>query len=263
MTRDGWEPDRYTRFAVERSLPFRDLLALVIPVPGGRVVDLGCGTGHPTRQLHEATRARETLGIDSSPAMLEKAREHAGAGVVFARGDIADFAPVEPFDIVFSNAALHWVPDHERLLTRLSAAVAPGGQLAFQVPDMGRAPTHATADEVALEEPFAAALGGASANPKNVLPPEEYARILDRIGFADQTVRLQIYPHRLESREEAAAWVEGSLLSVYRERLTPEVYARFQDRYRRRLLERLPDERPFFFPYRRILAWGRRAEPAR
>jgi trans-aconitate 2-methyltransferase len=236
------------------------LVALLEPAPGGRVVDLGCGTGEPTRELHEVTRAKETLGIDSSAAMLEKARKFEGGGVRFARGDIADFAAVEPYDIVFSNAALHWVPDHERLLARLTAAVAPGGQLAFQVPDMGRAVTHATADEIAGEEPFRDALGGESPNPRNVLEPETYARILHRLGFMPQTVRLQIYPIRLSSREDTFAWVEGSLLSVYRQRLTPELYTKFLDRYRQNLLPRLPDERPLFFPYRRILAWGRRPE---
>jgi trans-aconitate 2-methyltransferase len=258
VTRDGWDPARYERFAAERRQPFRDLLALLEAVPGGTVVDLGCGTGEPTRELHEATRAAETLGIDSSAAMLEKARAFEGRGVRFERGDIAEFAPNHPYDIVFSNAALHWVPDHERLLARLAAVVAKSGQLAFQVPDMKLAVTHATADEIAGEEPFRGPLGGESPNPRHVLEPEAYARILDRLGFARQTVRLQIYGVRLASREEAFDWVEGSLLSAYRASLTPELYAVFLDRYRERLLPRLPDVKPLFFPYRRILAWGRR-----
>lgn len=258
MTRDGWDPARYERFAAERRQPFRDLLALLEPVPGGRVVDLGCGTGEPTRELHETTRPAETLGIDSSAKMLEKARMFEGAGLRFEHGDIAEFSPDRPYDIVFSNAALHWVPDHERLLARLAAALAPGGQLAFQVPDMKRAVTHVTADEIAGEEPFREALGGESVNPRHVLEPEAYARILDRLGFSRQTVRLQIYGLRLSSREDAFAWVEGSLLSAYRAKLPPELYAKFLNLYRETLLPRLPDEKPFFFPYRRILAWGRR-----
>ncbi|HEY7863190.1 MAG TPA: methyltransferase domain-containing protein [Thermoanaerobaculia bacterium] len=260
MTRDGWDPARYERFAAERRQPFRDLLALLEPVPGGRVVDLGCGTGEPTRELHETTRPAETLGIDSSAKMLEKARMFEGAGLRFEHGDIAEFSPDRPYDIVFSNAALHWVPDHERLLARLAAALAPGGQLAFQVPDMKRAVTHVTADEIAGEEPFRGPLGGESPNPRHVLEPEAYARILDRLGFTRQTVRLQIYGVRLASREEAFDWVEGSLLSAYRARLTPELYEEFLERYRERLLPRLPEERPLFFPYRRTLAWARRTD---
>jgi trans-aconitate 2-methyltransferase len=125
---------------------------------------------------------------------------------------------------------------------------------------MKRAVTHVTADEIAGEEPFRATLGGESPNPRHVLEPEAYARILDRLGFTRQTVRLQIYGVRLASREEAFDWVEGSLLSAYRARLTPELYEEFLERYRERLLPRLPEERPLFFPYRRTLAWARRTD---
>ncbi|HEY1435763.1 MAG TPA: methyltransferase domain-containing protein, partial [Thermoanaerobaculia bacterium] len=112
MNRDTWQPDTYTRFAAERSRPFFDLLDLVTPIPGGRAVDLGCGPGELTRALHEKTGARETLGVDSSDAMLAKAAAFAGGGLRFERGDLETFTAEEPFDLVFSNAAYHWVPDH-------------------------------------------------------------------------------------------------------------------------------------------------------
>jgi trans-aconitate 2-methyltransferase len=257
LSADGWDPDRYARFAAERRQPFLDLLALVLPIPGGRTVDLGCGTGELTRELHQRTRAAETLGIDSSAAMLAKSVPHAGAGVRFERGDIGAFAPPDRFDLVFSNAALHWVPDHPALLERLTAAVAPEGQLAFQVPDNFDHPSHLAAEHVAAEEPFRSALGGA-AHPRNVLTPEAYAAILDRLGYAGQLVRLQIYGQRLDSREDVVAWVEGSLLSEYRRRLSPEPYADFVDAYREELYRRIPDERPYFFTYRRILVHAKR-----
>ena len=189
--------------------------------------------------------------------MLAKAAPHAGGGLSFERGDIAAFAPGEPFDLVFSNAALHWIPDHQALLARLTSLVAPGGQLAFQVPDNWDHASHRAAEAVAAEEPFAASLAG-SAHPRNVLTPEAYAAILDRLGYREQTVRLQVYGHHLESREGVVAWVEGSLLSEYRRKLPTELYARFLERYRERLFAMVPDERPFFFTFRRILARGKR-----
>ena len=70
---DVWNPDQYGKFRAERAAPFHDLLALVEPVPAPRVVDLGCGTGDLTRVAHERLGARETVGVDSSPAMLERA----------------------------------------------------------------------------------------------------------------------------------------------------------------------------------------------
>lgn len=259
LSQDPWDPDLYARFAAERRQPFRDLLALVSPIPGGRAVDLGCGTGELTRELHQRTGAAETLGIDSSAAMLAKAEPHAGGGVRFERGAIGTFAPRDPFDLVFSNAALHWVPDHAALLTRLTAAVAREGQLAFQVPDNFDHPSHLAAEAIAAREPFRSALGGA-AQARNVFAPEAYAAILDRLDYADQTVRLQIYGQRLDSREDVVTWVEGSLLSDYRRRLSPELYASFVDEYRRELFLRIPEGRPYFFTYRRILVRARRLE---
>ncbi|HWZ86480.1 MAG TPA: methyltransferase domain-containing protein [Thermoanaerobaculia bacterium] len=252
MSADTWQPDTYARFSAERSRPFFDLLDLVTPIPGGRAVDLGCGPGELTRALHEKTGARETLGIDSSEAMLAKAAAHAGGGLRFERGDLASFAPAEPYDLVFSNAAYHWVPDHPVLLARMTRAVKPGGQLAFQVPDNFDHASHRAAEAVAAEEPFASALGG-SAHPRHVLAPEQYAVILQRLGYTQQTVRLNVYGHRLESREGIVAWVEGSLLSEYRRRLSAELYEQFRHRYRESLFARVPDERPFFFTFRRVL----------
>ncbi|MGB8930562.1 MAG: methyltransferase domain-containing protein, partial [Anaeromyxobacteraceae bacterium] len=133
MATDAWNPELYARFAAERAQPFHDLLALVRAHPGMRVVDLGCGPGELTAHLHRALAARETLGLDSSDAMLARAAAHAGGGLTFAKGDVGAFSG-EGYDLVFSNAALHWVPDHEPLLARLAGALAPGGQLAVQVP---------------------------------------------------------------------------------------------------------------------------------
>lgn len=249
---DTWNPDRYGRFAAERRQPFLDLLALLHPIPGGHVVDLGCGTGELTRALHERLGAAETLGIDSSAAMLGKSAAFAGKGIRFEAGDIATFAPTRSFDLVFSNAAIHWVPDHPDLIARLTRAVAPNGQFAFQVPANFDHPSHVAAEQTAGEEPFAAALQG-SAHPRYVLPPEAYSALLDRLGFTDQTVRLQVYGHHLDSREEVVEWVKGSLLTDYEKRLPGELFPRFLERYRERLFEMLPDQRPFFFTFKRIL----------
>jgi trans-aconitate 2-methyltransferase len=254
---DTWQPETYARFAAERSRPFFDLLDLVAPIPGGRAVDLGCGTGELTRALHEKTGARETLGIDSSGAMLAKAAAHAGAGLRFERGDLAAFAPAEPFDLVFSNAAYHWVPDHPALLARLTKAVRPGGQLAFQVPDNFDHASHRAAEAVAAEEPFASVLAG-SAHPRHVLAPEDYAAILNRLGYSELTVRLNVYGHCLDSRERIVAWVEGSLLAEYRRRLSVALYDQFVSRYRETLFAMVPDERPFFFTFRRVLVHASR-----
>ena len=257
MVDDPWSPEQYDRFRDERRQPFLDLLALVRPAAGARVVDLGCGTGELTRELHRHLQARETLGIDSSPAMLDRSAAFAGDGLRFEQGDIASFAAEGRFDVVFSNAALHWLPDHPALLGRLTAALAPGGQLAVHVPANFDHASHTVAAEVAGEEPFRDALA-APLRQGAVLSPEKYAVLLDRLGYREQHVRLQVYGHRLRDREEVVEWVKGSLLTTYRRRLPADLYVQFVARYRERLVTRLDDTRPCFFPFKRILFWARR-----
>jgi trans-aconitate 2-methyltransferase len=257
MSEDTWNPAQYERFAAERQRPFHDLLALVRARPGMRVVDLGCGTGELTRELHRHLAARETLGVDRSAAMLARSGAFAGDGLRFAQGDIADFGGERSWDLVFSNAALHWLPDHAALFARLARMLADGGQLAVQVPANFDHPSHVVAAEVAREAPFRAALGG-GAHAENVLASEAYAVLLERLGFAAQQVRLQVYGHRLAGREEVVEWVRGSLLTDYERRLPPELFVRFLAAYRERLLPRLDEARPYFFTFKRVLLWAGR-----
>jgi trans-aconitate 2-methyltransferase len=253
-----WNPQQYDKFRNERSAPFYDLLALVRPVPGGRVADLGCGTGALTADLHRHSQAAETIGIDSSETMLAEAAGHAGEGLRFEQRDIAAFAPARPFDVVFSNAALQWVDAHEQLFTRITHAVAPGGQLAVQVPANADHPSHVAARAVAEEEPFASAMGGYT-RTWPVQSPEWYAELLDRLGYAEQSVRLQVYGHHLPSREAVIEWVRGTYLTDYQRRMPDALFEQYLARYREVLLPQLDDRRPFFYAFKRILIWGRRA----
>ena len=138
MNSDTWDPAQYDKFRREREQPFFDLLSLVRPGPEMRVVDLGCGAGTLTRQLHEQLAARETVGIDRSENMLAATAGTAlPPGLRFEAGTIESFVTQPPspqWDLIFSNAALHWAHDHEHLIERLAAMLTPGGQLAFQVP---------------------------------------------------------------------------------------------------------------------------------
>ena len=253
---DAWQPNQYARFRAEREQPFHDLLALVEPVPGGRVVDLGCGTGVLTRVLHEYTGASETVGVDRSEPMLEQSAQHAGGGVRFELRDIATFAEKD-LDVVFSNAALQWVDGHEALFPRLAATLREGGQLAVQMPMNHDHPSHTVAHEVAREPRHAKALGG-YVRGYPLREVEWYAELLARMGFEEQHVRLQVYLHRLAGPEEVVEWVKGSLLTDYRNRLSPEEYEAYLTDFRERLLAELPDERPHLYPFKRLLLWGRK-----
>src|SRR5262249_36113786 len=172
------------RFKRERDQPFWDLLALVRARSGMRVADLGCGPGSLTRALHEKLGAHQTVGFDNSEAMLARARLLSGGGLEFAHADIATWRQPRAWDIVFSNAALHWVPNHEHLFGRLARALTPGGQLAIQVPANFDQPTHVAANWAARDL-------GLSPYENPVLAPETYATILDELEFRERHLRFQ------------------------------------------------------------------------
>ena len=258
MQKDTWDPAQYEKFLHQRSLPFFDLLALVRKRPGMRVIDLGCGTGEWTARLHREVGARETLGIDTSEAMLAKSgqfAEAAASGLRFERKDIADWRADGLFDLVFSNAVLQFVPNQLALFSRWRSYLAPGGQIAVHIPANQDYPTHRIALELASEEPYRGLLGGYLL-PDNRLDLLEYAHLLERLGFHEQIVRMQVYGHRLPSREEVVEWVRGSFLNEYKARLSEAAFERFFATYRDRLLAVLPDERPFFFTFKRLLMWA-------
>ncbi len=260
----AWDPGQYQRFERERSQPFYDLAALVEREPGMRVVDLGCGTGRLTSWLHQELDARETLGIEASPSMLEQAlplasvadADEGPGGLRFERGDIAQFEPDEPFDLVFSNAALQWVEGHEQLLARLARAVAPGGQLAVQVPANDDHVSHRAARALAAG-PYSALLEGYE-RPFPVLTAVRYAELLHELGFARQQVRMQVYAHVLPETRSVIEWVKGSLLTTFRERLPADDYRRFLADYERDLLAAEGERTPYLYAFKRILMWARR-----
>jgi trans-aconitate 2-methyltransferase len=254
---DPWNPDQYLRFREERRQPFFDLLSLVKPERQMRVIDLGCGTGELTRILHERLDARETLGIDTSDSMLENARSFEGEGVTFAKGDISTISTRAEHDLVFSNAALHWLDDHPALLRGLTSALREGGQLAVQVPANHDHPSYVAAADVAGESAFRDALRG-YVRRSAVLTPDSYAMLLHDLGYREQHVRLQIYRHVLRSRADVIEWQKGALLTAYERRMPAELFTEFLDRYRSRLLDLLEDEKPYLFLFKRILFWARK-----
>lgn len=244
-----WNPDQYERFRGERQQPFDDLLALVERRDRMHVVDLGCGTGELTRKLHEHLHAEETVGIDNSETMLLKSSAFGGEMMRFERGDIEAFIADRPFDLVFSNAALQWVGDHENLFRRLASFLAPHGQLAVQMPANDDHPSHAVAAEVA-------ASFGVSPRPTNVLAVDRYATLLHHLGFQRQHVTLRVYAHTLHSSRDVVEWVKGTLLTDYERRMSAADYERFLEQYESALLAAIGEEHPYFYTFKRTLMWG-------
>src|SRR5262249_45452579 len=137
----AWDPAQYHKFQAQRALPFDDLLALVTVRPGLRAVDLGCGTGELTRKLADALPSSDVLGLDSSAEMLARAGKHARDGLRFAEKRIEELDG--EWDLILSNAALHWVPGHRELFPRLMGMLRAGGQLVIQMPSNWEHPSQA------------------------------------------------------------------------------------------------------------------------
>jgi trans-aconitate 2-methyltransferase len=238
-----WDPAQYQKFQAQRAAPFDDLLALIAKRENLRVIDLGCGTGELTRRLADALPNSEVIGIDSSAEMLERANKHERPRLNFS---IATIEKIDGrWDLIFSNAALHWVPDHRALFARLMAMVNAGGQLIVQMPSNWDHPS-----QTILREMGHAELGWGFDFP--TLPLNAYGDILWRAGGTSLTIMEKLYCHEMPSSDEIAEWMRGTAMVPYLERLAVEKREPFWQRYRERLRAEWP-QGPVFFGFRRIL----------
>lgn len=145
-----WNPETYSRFRDLRLRPALDLMAQVPRLPEGDVIDLGCGAGAVGPALAQRFAGRRLLGVDSSPQMLNQA-EGLGVYSQLQQADIAEWQPQTPPALIFSNAALNWLPDHAQLLPRLAGLLVAGGVLAVQMPRQYFAPSHRLLREIAAQ----------------------------------------------------------------------------------------------------------------
>ncbi|HET8729283.1 MAG TPA: methyltransferase domain-containing protein [Alphaproteobacteria bacterium] len=252
----AWNPIQYLKFAGPRLQPGLDLIARLPDARAERVVDLGCGTGQLTALLGERFPGAAVAGVDSSPEMLAKAAE-AHPGIVWRQDDIATWTPGQPVDVIYSNAALQWLPSHETLLPRLVGQLTPGGVLAVQMPRNFRAPSHAAMRATAADGPWK---GRIALREEPVLPPEAYYDLL-----APRVASLEIweteYLHVLEGPSPVLEWTRGTALLPVFEALEGQELEDFIADYSRRL-DRAYPVRPdgrTLFPFRRIFLLARAA----
>jgi len=243
-----WNPDLYQKFQSERAAPFYDLVALVEVRPNLKVIDLGCGTGELTRQLADKLPDSNVTGLDSSPQMLEKAPPFSRPGLIFEQGDQATLTG--EWDLIFSNAALHWSENHAELIPHLFNCLKPGGQIAVQVPSNHNHISHQIYRETAAEEMFKFILNGFQRYAP-VLAIDDYARLLFQCGAEDIVVFEKVYPHILENSDAVVEWISGTALVPYFERLDQHK-DEFVTSIREKMRAAMPDS-PVFYPFKRIL----------
>lgn len=255
-----WDPSQYSHFRDARKRPFFELLARV-PVSAPRfVADLGCGTGDLTLTLAERWPSARVVGVDSSEPMIAEAlRRSASGSVRFELADLAGWAPSEPLDVLVSNAALHWLPDHAALLSRLVGMLAPGGVLAFQVPANFDEPSHRRIDEVRALPRFAPALESVRRGHAESLA--FYEAHLSALGLAVDAWETA-YLHVLPGEDAVLQWLLGTTLRPVLSALGPEEGEAFLDTLRPLLRQdypAAPHGTPFLFRRRFVVAGPRSA----
>lgn len=245
-----WSPDQYLRFAEPRLRPALDLLARAGGTPR-RVVDLGCGPGNATALLARRWPDAQVTGIDDSAAMLAQARAALPQADWQCRS-IAGWQADAPVDLVFSNAALHWLPDHDRLFPHLAAQVASGGVLAVQMPRNFEAPSHTAVADSARAGPWHARLADLLRPPPVDAPSAYYERLLPFAATLDlwETEYLQV----LQGPDAVKEWTKGTWLRPFLDRLDEPERSAFEADYAARVARAYPRraDGSTLFPFRRL-----------
>jgi trans-aconitate 2-methyltransferase len=252
MATNDWNPELYLRFGGERTRPAVDLIARIKVQAPRTIIDIGCGPGNSTQALAARFPGARLTGLDSSPAMLAKARaDHPQHEWLLA--DAGGFESERRFDIVFSNAAIQWMPDHPRLLARMAALASPGGALAVQTPMFHDMPIRQAITRTAERPRWRRAMNGCDA----LFTFHPHGFYYDQLSGRAATIDLweTSYVHVMASLRALVEWMSATGLRPYLDRL-PE--AADQQAFAADLLEELGQDYQaradgkVLFPFRRL-----------
>jgi len=247
-----WNPSLYLKFMDERTRAARDLLDRV-PLAAARLVyDLGCGPGNSSRLLTRRFPDARLVGLDTSEAMLAHARNLV-PNATFARGDIAGWSPEAPPDLIFTNAALHFLPNHHELIPRLASTLAPGGVFAAQMPSTANESSHALMRMVAAEGPWSSRLVPVAKTQPYIAAVDDYYEWLQPVSKAIE-LWLTTYVYMFDIAAGVADFFAGSALQPFLERLSDDERCAFVARYREGLEDAYPaqSDGKVLLPYPRL-----------
>jgi trans-aconitate 2-methyltransferase len=252
------DPVQYARFSDERSRPFFTLLSRVPERPYKEIVDLGCGSGELTVAIAERWPDAHVIGLDSSPQMLAASAKFAKpANLDFVLGDVSQYNT--PADLVYSNATLQWVEDHETLFPRLAALTKSGGVFATQMPSSFEQPSHLLMEETARTGPWASKVAGW--RKMRVLPLRWYVDTLMDLGFEVEAWET-VYYFVLEGEDPVVEWVKGTSLQPILSLLDDAERAEYLSVYAEKVRAAYPPSAngSTVFPFKRIFFIGARRE---
>ncbi|MFQ6024043.1 MAG: methyltransferase domain-containing protein [Acidiferrobacterales bacterium] len=255
----AWDPTQYLKFDEPRLRPGLELIARIPADQPALIHDLGCGTGALTARLQARWPAAQVIGVDSSPEMLARAAaDH--PNIRWVEADVVDWRPERPPSILFSNATLHWVDDHEMIFPRLLGYLARGGWLAVQMPGNFDAPSHQLMYETVMEGPWRKKLAPLIRN-RPVLSPDNYYSLLAPVA-ATVDIWATTYLHVLSGDDPVLEWVGGSASRPFLGVLTLEERRAFETQFaaklRKAYLKR--SDGKTLFPFRRLFIMARAHE---
>lgn len=247
----SWNPDQYLKFAQPRLRPALDLLARIGATHPTSVYDLGCGTGNITRLLAERWPQAQVTGIDTSAEMLAQAAQQPGR-IQWLQQSFGTWQPPAPADIIYSNAALHWLPHHETLFPALADMLAPGGILAVQMPRNFLAPSHTAIYDTVRAGRWRSELEPLIVPPPVAEPQRYYSLLHSRAASLD--IWETEYLHVLTGQDAVKEWTKGSWLKQFLDRLAEPERSDFEADYARRVGSAYPqlDNGVTLLPFRRL-----------
>lgn len=256
-----WDPHQYEKFKRERARPFLDLFARLDDLDPATIVDLGCGTGELTVELSSRWPHADVLGLDSSSQMMAKAEQHkhaqAPGRLRFEQADIGHWSPSSSIDLVFSNAAFHWLDDHERQIERIAGFVGANGTMAFQMPNQGAQPSHQIVKQLCNAPRWNEKLGAHSTD-WSIAAPAWYVRAFAAWGFTS-SVWETVYYQVLEGENAVLEWLKGTTLRGILAQLGSSEQAEFLSECGLKLREAYPKtEFGTLLPYRRLFVVAKR-----
>lgn len=254
----SWSPDQYLKFAAPRLRPAVDLLMRIALEAPQRVCDLGCGTGSITRMLAERWSQAAVTGVDSDAAMLARAEDGTAPSIHWVQADLAGWRPDEPQDLIFSNAALHWLPDHASVLARLMGSLREGGVLAVQMPRNFAAPSHTAMADTVRAGPWHERLEPLL----RPVPVAEPAWYFDQLAAQGREIDIweTEYLQPLSGADPVKEWTKGTWLAPLLNALPESERAAFEADYAERVRVAYPpraDGRTLF-PFKRLFIVARR-----
>jgi trans-aconitate 2-methyltransferase len=264
-----WNPELYNRFRGYREEPFLAILERLKLRGGEAIIDLGCGSGENTVELARRVPRGRAIGLDSSAAMIDAANKvlagvesEVRARLRFALGDIATFNAAgersKEYSVVFSNAALQWVPGHREVFQHIHDALTPGGRVVVQMPKNDQETAQLTILALAAEPPWKEMLAKVTVPSRAVPGPERYNKLLPELGFTDVDCYEHVFQHPMDSPRDVVDWSRATTLRPFLNALPADQHDAFIEAVAKSLAHAYGTEGALIFPFRRLFIWATR-----